>query len=261
MAWLRWQNGVDFVVLAVALYALLQWARGTRALRVVLVILALHASARLAWRFELTISGWLLDIASFLLILVLLFFFQPELRRAFLRLDSLLGLGLRPAKELESSHEAVSRAAFAMAAERVGALIVLARRDAIGQQVSGGTSLGAEISPEILRAIFLKTSPMHDGALLIEGDRISKAGVVLPLTQREQVPLEYGTRHRAAIGLTEESDALAVVVSEERGEISLSRHGQISRGLTSDDLRHRLQRLILARRRSNDPDARTDVDA
>jgi uncharacterized protein (TIGR00159 family) len=221
MIWFRWQNAVDFVVLAVAVYILLQWARGTRALRVVVAILGLHAAARVAWQFDLTITGWLLDISSALLVVMLLFFFQPELRHAFMRLDGLLGLGLRPAKALDSGYEAVSEAAFAMARERLGALIVVARKDALRELVSGGTALGAEISAPILSAIFRKDSPLHDGALLIEGGRISQAGVLLPLTQREDVPFHYGTRHRAAMGLAERCDALVIVVSEERGEVTL----------------------------------------
>ena len=221
MSWFHWQNAVDFVVLAVAVYFLLQWARGTRALRVVLAILALHACGRIAWQLDLTITGWLLDIASVLLVLMLLFFFQPELRHAFMRLDSVLGLGLRPGRGLESGHEAVSQAAFLMAAARVGALIVIARRDSLRELVSGGTALGAQISASILAAIFHKASPLHDGALLVEAGLISRAGVVLPLTQREDVPPEYGTRHRAAMGIAERCDALVVVVSEQRGEVTL----------------------------------------
>ena len=224
MSWLRWQNAVDFVVLAAAIYILLQWARGTRALRVVLTILGLYTAARIAWQLDLTITGWLLDISSVLLVLMLLFFFQPELRHAFMRLDGLLGLGLRPAKTLEPGYEAVSETAFAMAAERVGALIVIARKDSLRELVSGGTSLGAEISAPIVSAIFRKDSPLHDGALIIEGGRISRAGVVLPLTHREDVPFRYGTRHRAAMGMAERCDALVVVVSEERGEVTLM-HG------------------------------------
>jgi diadenylate cyclase len=226
MNWFRWQNAVDFAVLAAAVYVLLQWARGTRALRVVVAILGLHAAARIAWQLDLTITGWLLDISSGLLVVMLLFFFQPELRHAFMRLDGLLGLGLRPAKFLESSYEAVSEAAFSMAAERVGALIVIARKDSLRELVRGGTSLGAEISSPILTAIFRKDSPLHDGALLIEGGRISRAGAVLPLTQKEDVPPHYGTRHRAAMGFAERCDALIVVVSEERGEVTLMQASQ-----------------------------------
>jgi diadenylate cyclase len=222
--WIRWQTTVDFFVLAVAIYAALQWARGTRALRVVLTILGIYGLARLAWHFELTITGWLLDIVSVLLVVMLLFFFQPELRHAFMRLDRMLGLGLRPLRPLESAHTAISQAMFAMASERIGALVVIGRGDSLRELVSGGTSLGAEISRELLEAIFRKESPIHDGAVLVDGDRISRAGVVLPLTQRDDVPSQFGTRHRAAMGIAERSDALVVVASEERGEVTLM-HG------------------------------------
>ncbi len=221
MPWFRWQIAVDFFVLALAVYVALQWARGTRALRIILTILGVFAAARVAWRLELTITGWLLDIISALLVVMLLFFFQPELRHAFLRLDRMLGLGLRTARPLESVHAAISQAMFALASERIGALVVIGRSDSLRELLSGGTSLGAEVSPEILQAIFRKDSPIHDGAVVIDTDRISRAGVVLPLTQRDAVPPNYGTRHRAAMGIAERSDALVVVVSEERGEVTL----------------------------------------
>jgi diadenylate cyclase len=227
MLWFRWQTVVDFAALAVALYFLLLWARETRALRVVFTIIGLHASARIARQFDLTITGWILDIVTVLLVVLLLFFFQPEFRQAFMRLDNLLRLGLRRAKALESGYQAVSAAAFRLAAEKIGALIVIARRDSLKELISGGIALGADISPEILTAIFRKDSPIHDGAALVEANRISRAGVVLPLTQRETVPAQYGTRHRAAMGMAERCDALVVVVSEERGEVTLMHDRQI----------------------------------
>ncbi len=224
ISWLRWQYAVDFAVLTAAIYVLLQWAKGTRALRVVLAVFALHALARIAWQMDLTITGWLLDIGSVLLVAMLLFFFQPELRHAFMRLDKLLALGLRPGQTGTPAHKSISQALFDMAAERVGALVVVARKDSLRELVSGGINLGAEISPEILTAIFRKDSPIHDGALLVEADRISRAGAVLPLTQRGEVPAQYGTRHRAAMGMAERCDAIVLVVSEERGEVTLM-HG------------------------------------
>jgi diadenylate cyclase len=243
MSWWRWQNAVDLAALAVGLYLLLLWARETRALRVVLSILGLHASARIARHFDLTITGWLLDIASVLLVLMLLFFFQPELRHAFMRLDNLLGLGLQRTSAIESESLTVSKAAFSMATGRVGALIAIAREDSLRELVRGGTSLGAEISPEILAAIFHKASPVHDGAVLIEAHRISRCGVVLPLTQREDVPFEYGTRHRAAMGMAERCDALMIVVSEERGEVTLLHGREIVLVHDAGELTGLLQRL------------------
>jgi uncharacterized protein (TIGR00159 family) len=250
MSWLRWQSAVDFGALAIAMYFVLVWARETRALRVVLTILALLASARVARQFDLTITGWLLDIGSVLLVVMLLFFFQPELRHAFMRLDHTLGLGLRRTKAIESGFLAVSEAAFSMAAERVGALVAIAREDSLRELASGGTSLGAEISPGILTAIFRKDSPVHDGAVLIEGDRLSRCGVVLPLTQREDVPFQYGTRHRAAMGVAERCDALVIVVSEERGEVTVMYGREIVPVHGATELAGLLQNLTARPRRS-----------
>jgi diadenylate cyclase len=244
MTWFRWQSAVDFAVLAAALYFLLSWAKGTRALRAVFAIIALHASARVARQFDLTFTGWILDIATVLLVLVLLFFFQPEFRHAFLRLDRMLHLGLRQVKALESGYQVISAAAYAMAAKKTGALIVMARRDSLRELISGGVALGAEITPEILTAIFHKDSPIHDGAVIIEADRISRAGVVLPLTQRETVPAQYGTRHRAAMGMAERCDALLIVVSEERGEVTLMHGRQIAPAVSTAELFRVIQVLM-----------------
>ncbi|MCC7174214.1 MAG: DNA integrity scanning protein DisA nucleotide-binding domain protein [Bryobacterales bacterium] len=250
MLWLPWQGVVDYLVLTGAIYVLLRWARGTRAFRAVFAILAAHVAARIAWRFDLTITGWLLDIASLTLILLLLFFFQPELRRAFLRLDGLLRLRLRPSRSPTGVHRAVSQAAFDLAAEKTGALIVLVRRDSVEEQVSGGISLQAEVSPQLLVALFRKPSPLHDGAVLIEGSRLARAGVVLPLTQREDVPFEYGTRHRAAMGIVERSDAAVVVVSEERGQVTLMHGRQIIPVSSAAELAAALKALARPPRRS-----------
>lgn len=244
MTWFRWQSAVDFVALAAALYFLLLWARETRALRAVLTIVALQASARFARQFDLTVTGWILDIATVLLVVMLLFFFQPELRHAFMRLDGMLRLGLRKAEALESCYQVLSAAAFAMAAERTGALIVIARRDSLRELTSGGIAMGADMSPEILTAIFRKSSPVHDGAVLIEASRISRAGVVLPLTQRHAIRAEYGTRHRAAMGMAERCDAVVVVVSEERGEVTLMHGRQIVPVADAAELLNLLQSLL-----------------
>jgi len=217
----RWQSAVDFVVLAAALYLLLKWAQQARALRVALVVVGLHAGAMVARQVDLTLTSWVLDGAAILSIVLLVLVFQPELRRFFMRLDSVLNWRLPAASRLAETCQSISTAAFHLAEASVGALIVVARRNAIGELVSDGITLDAAASPEILEAIFQKTSPVHDGAVIIRGDHIIKAAAVLPLTDRERVPSYYGTRHRAAMGLSERCDALVVVVSEERGEVTL----------------------------------------
>ena len=217
----QWRGAVDFLMLAAALYVLLRWAKQARALRIALAIVALHLGALLARNFDLIITSWVLDGAAVVIAVLLVVVFQSELRRAFTRLDSALRLWPGHGNALLEANRVLGRAAFALVRGHAGALIVVLRRDSVEELVSSGVTLGAEIAPGILEAIFQKASPLHDGAILIEGGRITRANVVLPLTQREDVPDVYGTRHRAAMGLAERCDALVLAVSEERGEVTL----------------------------------------
>jgi len=178
----RWQTAVDFLTLSAAFYLLLTWARQARALRIAIGIVGLHAVATLARNFDLVITAWVLDVAAGLLVVLLLVVFQPELRHAVIRLDSLLRVWPRPAALLTRTSRASSNAAFALARARVGALIVIVRGDSIAELTSGGVPIGAEVSAEILEAIFPKSSPLHDGAVVVQGDCIRMANVILPLT-------------------------------------------------------------------------------
>jgi uncharacterized protein (TIGR00159 family) len=228
MALLQWQNIVDFLVLFATLYMLLRWGKDARALRMTLAIAALRAGALLAGQFDLAITALLLDAASLVAIVLLLIAYQSELRHALMRLDFVGWLvPYRRKVTIEKAARAVSSAAFALAHARIGALIVVTRRDSISDLIEGGFNLGGEISPEILEAIFQKDSPVHDGAAVIEGDYITRIAAILPATQRMDIPRGYGTRHRAALGLAEKCDALVVVVSEERGEVNLMRGREI----------------------------------
>jgi diadenylate cyclase len=217
----QWRGAVDFLMLAAALYVVLRWANQARALRFALSIVALHLGALLARHFDLIVTSWVLEGSAVIIAVLLVVVFQSELRRAFTRLDSALRLWPRHRNTPSQANRVLAQAAFALATIPAGALIVVLRRDSVGELVSSGVRLGAEIAPGILEAVFQKASPLHDGAILIEGDRITHANVVLPLTQRDDVPAVYGTRHRAAMGLAERCDALVVAVSEERGEVTM----------------------------------------
>jgi diadenylate cyclase len=217
----RWQSAVDFVVLTAALYVLLRWAQQARALRVALLVVGLHAGALFALHLDLVITSWVLDGAAVLAIVLLLLVFQSELRRSFMRLDGVLSWRWHGAARLTETYQSLSRAAFHLAAASVGALVVVERRNSVSELVGNGLALDAEVSSPILEAIFQKTSTVHDGAVVVHGNRIVKVGGVLPLTERDRVPSYYGTRHRAAMGLAERCDALLIVVSEERGEVTL----------------------------------------
>src|SRR5215467_3958448 len=221
MATLRWQSLVDFVVLAVAIAWLLRWSLETRALRLTLSVLALRLAALLTDQLGLLITSWVLDAAAVVALLVLMVAFQPELRRAVMRLD----LPGRAAHERQLPVlAALSTTAFDLARVRCGALLVIVQEDSVAELITGGVPIAARVSPELLEAIFRKESPIHDGAVVIDGDQLTRAGAILPLTQR-RVPDEYGTRHRAGLGLSERSDASVIVVSEERGEVTLMREG------------------------------------
>lgn len=216
-----WQSGVDILFLALALYVALRWARRAQALRIALAIIALHAAALLARHFELLITSWVLEAAAVVALVVLVLAFQSELRYAVLRLDRVSPRWPRATGRVPHVWPQVAEAAFSMARKRVGALIVLVRRDPVRELVRGGIRIGADVSPELLEATFQKDSPLHDGAVIIEAGKLVLANAVLPLTNRIDVDRHYGTRHRAGMGLAERCDALVVVVSEERGTVTI----------------------------------------
>jgi uncharacterized protein (TIGR00159 family) len=217
--WLRWQNVVDFIVLSVAFYLVLLWAKQTRALHLALLIVGFHAAALWAGHFDLTITSWVFEGACLAVIGLLVLLFQAELQHSLLRLDSIAHLRFHVPAVSIRTYDAIVAAMFEMAHSNIGALIVLTRKDPIGNLVSNGIRIDAEVSKGLIEAIFRKDSPIHDGAVLIEGERIAYARLVLPLSGREDVPTEFGTRHRAALGLAEGSDALVLVASEERGQV------------------------------------------
>lgn len=223
---MHWQSAVDFVVLVIALYFLLRWSRQARALRFAVSILALRVSGLLARQLDLLITSWVLDAATAIAILALLIVFQPELRRALVRLD--IRRRIRRTEHV-SALSALGSAAWSLARARCGALIVLTRNDSIGELTTPGIPFNGQTSKEVLVAIFQKESAVHDGAAIIEGDMVTQLGVILPLTLQSHVSEQYGTRHRAGIGLAERSDAVVIVVSEERGSVTLmwETHAQV----------------------------------
>ncbi len=250
MGALPWQTIPDFLVLTAALYILLRWANQARALRIALAVVGLHALALVARELELIITSLVLDGAALLAVVMLLVVFQPELRRAFLRLDSALRFGPRSVAAIEPADRAISDALFAMASVRLGALIVIVRDDLIGEMIDGGVEVNADVSPALLEAIFQKTSPLHDGATIVERGRISRVNAILPLTQRPDVPFYFGTRHRAAMGLAERCDAIVLAASEERGEVTVMLGRDIRHMDSAPELSAWLQKL---RRRDQRP--------
>jgi uncharacterized protein (TIGR00159 family) len=242
-ATLRIQDAIDILVIAYIIYRIIDLIRGTRAVQMLIGLGVVFVAFLSSQYFELYTLNWILDnfLSSILLVIVVIF--QDDIRRA------LTQVGTRPffgaAKWIEREElEEIVRAAVALASKRVGALIVLQREVGLNQYIEVGTRLDARVSKELIQSIFLPQSPIHDGAIIIHHGRIIAAGCFLPLTSNPHVSRTLGTRHRAAIGLTEETDAIAVVISEEEGAISLVREGRITRDLDAGTLRTALQKLL-----------------
>ena len=241
---------LDILVVTFIIYWLLWVAQGTRALTLIRGIVTLFAFLfLLGWLLQLDSLNWILRNVWPALLIAIPVIFQPELRRAFEQLGH-TGSWLKnpfPNQEETANDHAVDeivRAASQLSRLRYGALVVIERETGLQDYVGKGVSLDAEISRQLLINIFFPNSPLHDAAVIIQGDRILAASVVLPLTDNISASSQLGTRHRAAIGVTEESDALAVVVSEETGQMSVAHSGRLIRNLDQDRLRRVLRTLL-----------------
>lgn len=232
---LNWRRAVDFIVLCGTFYIVLLWAARARALRIALAIIALYSGVLIARQFDLVITTWILQGAALIAVGLLIIVFQPEVRRALMRLDRTF-LTTPRGNTTGDAARVIADTAFELASGYIGALFVIVRKDPVDELIQGGAVLGADVSNLLIHSIFQKSSPLHDGAVIVEGGRIQRAGAVLPLTQREDIPLEYGTRHRAAMGLAERTDAVVVVVSEERGEVTVMRGRTYLRMQSADEL-------------------------
>ncbi len=253
---------LDVAVVSLLIFWLLGVAQGTRAtslIRGAIIFLALVYI--LATVFDLETLNWILAHTWPALLVAIPVIFQPELRRALEQLGH-TGSWLRtsfPAgveEESELAIDEVVRAAAQLARLRFGALMVIERETGLQDYADRGVPLDAVLSRQLLVTIFFPNSPLHDAAALIRGNRIVAASVVLPLTDNISPTGQLGTRHRAAIGVTEDSDALAVVVSEETGQISVAHNGRLIRNLDQDRLRRVLRTLLRVDRPENGPDSR-----
>ena len=230
------RDTLDVLLVAVGIYWLLLLIRGTRAIQILVGLGALIGLRVAADFLELLTLAWLLDNFLGPAVLIVVILFQADIRRGLGR----LGRGFFPSlSERQESQmvEEVVRAVQVLAARRTGALIVLERSIRLDDQIEAGTALDATVTKELITSIFLPSSPLHDGAVLIQQGRLSYAGAILPLTLRTDLPEGVGTRHRAAVGITEETDAVVVVASEETGAISVVLGGQLVRSLDAPRLR------------------------
>ncbi len=239
---LTWSSILDIFLVSLIFYGLLRLFRGTQAVSLLRGILVVALVGMVAAS-RLTAFNWLLRNSLPMILVAIPVIFQPELRRALERLGRttpVLGRGGRETIAQQVIHEVV-RAAETLAREHTGALIVLEGETGLQEHIASGQRIDARVSTRLLTTIFFPGTSLHDGAVIIRGDQLVAAACVLPLTARELPDGSLGTRHRAAIGITEQNDALVVVVSEETGIISVARHGRIARRLDAQRLRRVLQ--------------------
>jgi diadenylate cyclase len=249
LAHYRWFNDtVDIALVYYLFYRLLLIIKGTRAFQMLIgigvIVLALVAARWL----EFYTLDWLIHSFWSQIVLALVILFQPEIRRTLAQVVQNNPFRSMSSVEGTKFIEESVKAAVSMANKRIGALIVLERDTDLSTIVEMGTELDAKVTKEILISIFLPYSPIHDGAAIIRNGRIVAAGCFLPLTLSSNISKSFGTRHRAAIGLTEESDAVVVVVSEETGEISVVKHGQIEHNADAPALRKTLSEIFVRKK-------------
>src|SRR5947209_14758864 len=235
---------LDILIIAVLIYSLLKLLRGTRALQMVLAILLLVLIYRGARWARLEMVEWLLTTLLPYFAIALIVLFQSEIRRALSRFGRNVFRWRFSSRSVTEAHGDLALAASYFSQNRIGALIAFERDVGLRTYIESGIPLDANLSYDLLLAIFRPGSPLHDGAVIVQGTRIAGAACFLPLTLNPLTSNQLGTRHRAAIGVTEESDAVAVAVSEQTGAISLAVGGTIELGLSVEQLTDRLANLF-----------------
>lgn len=225
-SFIRIQDLADILIMTFLLYQLYSWFRKTRAMQVLLglgVVTLIYFITRFL---DLYMTSWILQELGTVLIILIIVVFQAEIRQALYRFSLLRTIFDPQKKEQHSNFQQIAETLFRFAEKRTGALLVFKRSETLSDLMLNGVRLDCEITPQILEAIFADGTPLHDGAALIREGRIALASCHLPLSLNPEIPQHYGTRHRAALGLSERTDAIVVVVSEERGEVLLAEAGE-----------------------------------
>jgi diadenylate cyclase len=233
-----WRDALEVVLVAFLVYRLLRFLAGTRALQIVFGVLVLVVAYVAAFFLKLTMITYLLGVVFTYGAFAVVVVFQPELRQALAHLGQSPFFRAFTAGSADRVTEAVAEAVGRLARNATGAIIVIEKDAALDEYLGTGTPLDAAVSADLLTTIFTPYSPLHDGAVIIRGERIIGAGCILPLTQYPVSDRTLGTRHRAALGLSEETDALLLVISEESATVSLATNGKLYRPLTFEQVRH-----------------------
>ncbi|NPB09798.1 MAG: TIGR00159 family protein [Thermodesulfobacteria bacterium] len=239
---LRWQDIVDILIVAYLFYRILLLIRGTRAVQMAAGLAFLVMIYFIAGQLQLLTLHWLLGTFLSSIFLVVIIVFQDDIRRALIQMGQTPFIKARTI--YSQAIEEIVKAVKALAEKKIGALIVIERTTGLGEFIESGTPLDAKVSRDLLYAIFHPESPLHDGAVIIRNGRIAVAGAILPLSTNPHISRRLGTRHRAALGISEVSDAVAIVVSAETGTISVALGGKINRDIDPDTLRQLLLNLL-----------------
>lgn len=243
-----WRDVVDIIIVAVIIYSLIRITSGTRALQVLKGLGIILAAAFVFSMLDLQTVTWMLSWLVNAAAVVMVILFQPEIRRALEKLGGgkIFGVMNAPREGADRIVEELMRAVINMSKRKVGALIVFERKTGLRDIIETGTYINAEITSELIENIFYPKTPLHDGAMIIKDGKIYAAGCFLPLSDNKQISSELGTRHRAALGVSEVSDSYTIVVSEETGVISYMYDGMLTRYLDIPTLRGILERIFIS---------------
>jgi uncharacterized protein (TIGR00159 family) len=239
-----WRDLVDILFLTIVAYQLYQWFRETRALRVLIGLVVLGGVYSVAKLWGLFLTTWVFQILWQVLLILLLILFQSEIRQVLEKVSPLRYLRSRRRVYRGTIAKDLSNVLFQLAAEKTGALIVLTREDNPSEFIHAGQSIMALPDPVLIKSIFNHHAPAHDGAVILSHDHLTHMGCILPLSKKEDIPEHYGTRHRAALGLSELTDAVCLVVSEERSEVSSIVAGKIAVWTDPESLAEKLKDWI-----------------
>ncbi|MGZ4106330.1 MAG: diadenylate cyclase CdaA [Tumebacillaceae bacterium] len=243
-------DALDIVIVGYVLYRMILMIRGTRAVQLLKGVVVILLATGLSHALQLNALNWLLDKILTIGLFAIPVVFQPELRRGLEQLGrgSFFARSSTVFADNEDVPKTISeltKATQVLAKNKIGALIVIERDTGLGETLETGISIGAVVSSELLINIFIPNTPLHDGAVLIRGNRVEAASCFLPLSDSPGISKELGTRHRAGIGISEHSDAVAVVVSEETGQISIAVNGSLTRNLDEQSFRESLTNLLV----------------
>lgn len=247
---IEWSDVAEIIILAFLIYHIMLWIKTTRAWALVKGFIVILVFLLLAYLFEMDTILWIAAKVFNIGILAIVIVFQPELRRALEQLGqkniitdilSLEGTKEEGEKFNDRTADAIVKACVEMSKVKTGALIVIENSVPLGEYERTGITLDAQISSQLLINIFEHNTPLHDGAIIVRGNRVVSATCYLPLSDNMELSKELGTRHRAAVGISEVSDAMTIVVSEETGAISISQHSELKRNVTAEVLREHLK--------------------